>query len=56
MRVPINAQAEAGFARRSQSAGGFGNPPRVPILIDSDDRFDVLAAFVGPRVAVFRSC
>jgi hypothetical protein len=25
------ALAEAGFARRSQSAGGHGNPPRVPI-------------------------
>jgi hypothetical protein len=27
------ALAQAGFARRSQSAGGFGNPPRVPIKI-----------------------
>ena len=25
------ALAEASFARRSQSAGGYGNPPRVPI-------------------------
>jgi hypothetical protein len=25
--------AEAGFACRSQGAGGFGNPLRVPILI-----------------------
>ncbi len=28
---PLHALAEASFARRSQSAGGFGNPPRVPI-------------------------
>jgi len=26
------ASAKAGFARRSQSAGGFGNPFRVPVL------------------------
>ena len=31
---PGNALAEAGFAGRSQSAGGFGNPPRVPITIN----------------------
>ena len=28
------ALAKAGFARRSQSAGGHGNPPRVPIIIE----------------------
>jgi hypothetical protein len=27
------ALAESGSARRSQSAGGFGDPPRVPIII-----------------------
>ena len=32
--VPISALAEVGFAHRSQSAGGFGNPPRVPIIIE----------------------
>jgi FMN phosphatase YigB (HAD superfamily) len=34
-RVPTNALAEAGFACRSQSAGGFGNPPRVPMKIEA---------------------
>jgi hypothetical protein len=29
--VSMIALAKAGFARRSQSAGGFGNPPRVPM-------------------------
>ena len=32
LEAPI-ALAEAGFARRSQSAGGFGDPLRVPIRI-----------------------
>jgi hypothetical protein len=32
-RVSMNALAEAGFARRSQSAGRFGNPLRVSIKI-----------------------
>jgi hypothetical protein len=30
---PTIALAEASFARRSQSAGRFGNPPRVSITI-----------------------
>src|ERR1017187_1009470 len=32
--VPITALAKVGFAHRSQSAGGFGNPLRVPIIIE----------------------
>jgi len=31
-RVPMIALAQAGFARRSQIAGGFGNPFRVPMI------------------------
>ena len=29
----MTALAKVGFAHRSQTAGGFGNPPRVPIII-----------------------
>jgi hypothetical protein len=38
LRAPLayerDALAEVGFAHRSQSAGRFGNPPRVSIKID----------------------
>ncbi len=39
--LPLPALAEAGFAGRSHSAGGVGNPPRVPINVVRSGRLEL---------------
>jgi hypothetical protein len=51
------ALAEAGFARRSKTAGGDGNPPRVPINNDQptsvqEPNTDRLVGPVGTEIVV----